>query len=141
AAPFVQQSIKQHVQDTLTSDKRLVFLVPDFFVIPQELEDDVHVVDFKTPSHKELKVIWKDHTEDFDKGSFGHFSSEDVDVIIQNSVGMTAFEFDTALALAFVENRERLSPKSKDKITPQEIINVIMKSKVETIKKTDILEL
>lgn len=139
--PYVKQFIKQHVQDALNSDKRLIWLVPDWLTVPQELEDDVYVLDYKTPSHKELKLVWDDHKLSLEKDCLTHFKNEDVDLIIQNSIGMTAMEFDSALAIAFVENKERLSSKHDNPITPQEIINVIMKAKVEVIKKTDILEL
>jgi len=140
-APDVQQYIKQMVQDALNDDRRTLIIVPEFVNIPQGIEDDVCLLEFKPPSHQELKAIWLDHKENLDATALTHIKPDQVDLLVQNAIGMTALEFDTALSIALVQNRDRLMPKSKNPVTVKDIIDVVMRTKVDVIKKTDILEL
>ncbi len=139
--PAVQQFIKSHVQYSLLKRKTLVLIIPDYVTLPQDIQDDIHIIDFKVPSHAELlDEVWSPIIEHLDEKQQPGFSKKDVNLIIQNATGMTAYEFDVALALALVEFTPQLE-KDPDQITPEHFIDFIRRNKVELIKKTDILEL
>lgn len=143
AIPGVQQFIKDHVQDALCARKYVIFVVPEDAEIPPAIEPDVHIIDFKTPSHLELRNLWEETIGLIEDNIFDHFTEEDVDLIIQNSIGMSALEFTNSLAIAIVElcaNTKGGKTKLK-KLSSTDIINVIMRTKTEVVKKTEILEL
>lgn len=136
---ILQQYIRVQVQRSLNMRQRVILLVPEHVEIPPEMESDLYIVDFKTPSHAELRTLYDDMLEAVKDDVRLDFSDEDVDLIVQNSVGMTAHEFETALAMAYVELSESI--RDEEDVTPQDFIRIVLRSKVEVIKKTDILEL
>jgi AAA+ superfamily predicted ATPase len=140
-APPIQQHIKAHVQRALSKRQRVVMLVPEGTEMPGAIEDDVYVLDFKAPSHSELRVLWENMIGNVEDECKPTFDDDDVDLIVQNSLGMTGLEFETALAMAFVELRGRMSGDEGEPVTPQDFIHIIMRSKIEVIKRTDLLEL
>jgi hypothetical protein len=113
--------------------------------IPTEIEDDIFILEFRTPSHAELRELWDVMVPALDKDWHPKwFGTDDVDVIIQNGLGMSQFEFDTALAATFVELSPRLieaNQNDEQTVTVEDFTKGIMKYKLEVIKKTDILEL
>jgi len=136
--PSIQQHIKAHVRRALEKRSRVIMLVPEGTQIPTSIEPDIHVLDFRTPSHAELRDAWDDMLSNLEEGLQPPFGDEGVDSILQNSLGMSYHEFDTALAIAFVELRERLGDGSDD-ITPHDFIEIIMRTKVEVLRKTNML--
>lgn len=144
--PAIQQHIKDMVRHAYDNEKRVILLVPESVNVPTEIEDDLYIIDFKTPSHSELKTVWNDLLDNISDGTDDTddcrpaFSMRDVDLIVQTALGMAAHEFDTAIALAFVELREKIVTDKKS-VTPHDFIAVIMREKVNVIKRTDILEL
>jgi SpoVK/Ycf46/Vps4 family AAA+-type ATPase len=149
--PSIQQFVKQHTHLLGGDDrKRLILIVPNAYTIPANMESDVQIIDFDTPSHAELKRIWNNSISDYYldaktkkplPDAFKHFSSEQVNLVVQNALGMTHYEFDNALALAAVQFRERAVSTAKDRVTVDEMVKHIMSIKIEIIKKNDLLEL
>jgi SpoVK/Ycf46/Vps4 family AAA+-type ATPase len=139
--PAFQQHIKAHVQRALSKRQRIILLCPEGAEMPSAIEDDIYVLDFKAPSHIELRGLWENMTSNVEDACKPDFDEDDVDLIVQNSLGMTGLEFETALAMAFVELRGRMSGDEEPPVEPQDFIHIIMRSKIEVIKRTDLLEL
>lgn len=140
-APPIQQHIKAHVQRALSKRQRIIMLVPEGTEMPGAIEDDVYVMDFKAPSHAELRELWDNMSGNVEDDCRPTFGDDDVDLIVQNSLGMTGLEFETALAMAYVELRDRMSADAEEPVEPHDFIKIIMRSKIEVIKRTDLLEL
>ena len=138
----IQQHIKQFTQTALECGHRIVMLCPEVTEIPLAIENDVFVIDYLTPSMVELYNIW-DNTyigEGTPNTYFKHFTEEDKKRIIQNAMGMSASEFENAIAFAMADLGETILEKPET-VKPDYIIDRLLKSKTEIIKKTDILEL
>lgn len=138
----IQQHIKQFTQTALECGHRIVMLCPEVTEIPLAIENDVFVIDYLTPSMSELYNIW-DNTyigEGTPNTYFKHFTAEDKKRIIQNAMGMSASEFENAIAFAMADLGETILEKPET-VKPDYIIDRLLKSKTEIIKKTDILEL
>lgn len=140
--PLIQQDLKDFAQKAMTEDMQLVILAPESAKIPVDLEDDVHVLDFRLPSHAELLERYESIVGDIeDADAKPSFSKDDVNAIVQNAVGMTVVEFEASLAIAIIEAYNRVEAGDIEELTPEEYIRVILRHKTEAIKKTDMLEL
>jgi len=138
----IQQHIKQFTQTALECAHRIVMLCGEGADIPPAIENDIFVIDYLTPSMAELYTVWKDTPlgEGTPASYFKHFSKEEVKKIIQNAMGMSASEFENALAFAMTDLGETLLEKPES-VKPEYLIDRLLKSKTDIIKKTDILEL
>jgi ATP-dependent 26S proteasome regulatory subunit len=137
--PSIQQHIKDHVGRAMDQTQRLFLIVPESTEIPSSIEDDVTVVDFLPPSYAELLQFWEDTIASMKPDIRPKFDEDEVDQIIQNSLGMSLLEFDTAISIGFVEAREDLSEKKR--VSADRLVKVILRHKTDIIKKTDLLEL
>lgn len=145
-APAFHQWVKYQVQKAAGGEleekrRRMILVVPETFTIPGEVENDIYIVDFKTPSHAELKEVYNRTIAAAEDGCLGYFKKADVEMIIQNAIGMAALEFEQSLAMAMVHFKERLFENHDTPVTPEEMLEEVMKSKIEVIKRTDLLEL
>jgi SpoVK/Ycf46/Vps4 family AAA+-type ATPase len=138
---MIQQDIRDFVAKAREHDHRLVFLVPENVKIPIELEDDIHVMDFRPPSHAELLDCYQQTMDSIEDSAQPDFDAGQIDTIVQNAVGMTINEFETALALGIVETQNVIETREDGEQHPDDYIKVVLKHKTEAIKKTDILEL
>lgn len=138
----IQQHIKQFTQTALECAHRIVMLCQEGADIPPAIENDVFVIDYLTPSMSELYSIWENTPlgDGTPATYFKHFSKEEVKKIIQNAMGMSASEFENALAFAMTDLGEILLTKPES-VKPEYIIDRLLKAKTDIIKKTDILEL
>ena len=134
--PSMIQSIKEFAVSFSENHKRLVLIVPPDYELPIELEDDVAMIDFDVPSYAELAEQIDQVLGGIPQEKVPSFSDEDRDRIVSIGIGMTMTEFDNALSRALVEGRTELPDLSIDSVA-----DVLSACKVETIKKTDVLEL
>jgi SpoVK/Ycf46/Vps4 family AAA+-type ATPase len=139
--PLIQQYIKDFGNKAREFDQRLVLLVPDTVKIPVELEDELHVMDYRPPSHAELLECYQSVFGGIEEKARPDFTDAQVGTIIQNAVGMTWLEFETAISLGIVEMQNILDERADKEQHPEDYIKVILKHKTEAIKKTDLLEL
>lgn len=135
----VQQYIKDIARKALSAQHRLVILAPEGTMLKPEIEDDVYILDFKLPSHAELVDSYSTLMTAIETTYRPEFSEEEIDQIVQNAVGMTTTEFETALSLVTLELRGKFDEGAD--IVPQDYIDRVLQHKVEALKKTDILEL
>lgn len=137
AQAFVMvQIIKEYCQTLCEGFQRLVLLVPPSFALPEELEDDVVIIDFDAPSYAELaeqlpRVLG---TVD-DDAQTPQIDDALSDRIVSAGAGMTAHEFDNAVARAMVSQGETLPA-----IDAEDFVKVIRDVKTEVVKRSEILE-
>ena len=133
--PFVVQ-IKEYARMFPETTTRLILLVPPGFTLPPELEDDVPILDFDTPSYAETKSVFEETISAVKLDNRPRLSADDLDSLISASSGLTAHEAETALSRAMIENSANLKNASAE-----DLRKIIMEVKVEAVKKTDILEI
>ncbi len=134
--PAMIQCIKEYAVAFAESHKRLVIIVPQDYEIPIELEDDVSLVEFDVPSYAELAGQIDEVLGSIPSEKAPTFSHDDRDRIVSIGIGMTMTEFNNALSRSLVEGRTKLPNIGID-----DVLEVLAGCKVETIKKTDVLEL
>jgi len=147
--PLIQQYVKDFAIRALEAPQRLVMLCTDNAVLPNEIRDDVQILDFKTPSHHELVKAWEGMLaifEGFGADARPEFDEDQIDLVVQNAVGMTQYEFEQAVSIAAIGFAKRVATAQEageelPLCTPDEFVRVILEQKVEVIKQTDILEL
>lgn len=132
--PFVAM-VKEYAKTFAEGKKRLALIVPPGVTLPPELEDDITIVDFDTPSHRELADSLGRVLMAVPAQKQPNLSEEDRDRLLAASAGLTAHEAEAAFSRAIVENRAKLP-----RVTADELASVVLAVKVEAVRKTDILE-
>lgn len=139
--PYLKQAInflsqvKEYAKDFTEVDKRLILITPPGYSLPQELEDDVTILDFDAPSYAELKRCFAGMFDNLDAKKRPTIDDTGMDLLLSASAGLTAHEAEAALSRSIVENGARLRSASAD-----DLKKIIMDVKVEAVRKTDILE-
>lgn len=134
--PAMLQSIKEYCRSmSRSTEQRLILVAPLGYQLPAELEDDVTILDFDVPSYAELGKSLNDQLGDLPPAKRPAIEDDDKDRIIAAGSGMTAHEFETALARALVTNRTKLPNIGAD-----EIASEVMKVKIEVVKRSEVLE-
>ncbi|AHC30467.1 AAA+ family ATPase [Rhizobium phage vB_RleS_L338C] len=134
ANPVTIQIIKEYCRLFTQNEKRLILLAPLGYSLPQELEEDVLILDFDTPSHAEMGDIYDVVMEGFgDKKP--NFNKDAKNRTLAAAAGMSQQEFETSLSRAVVTHRKHLP-----NVDPDLIIGEVMQSKVEVVKRSEVLE-
>jgi len=133
--PPMVVALKQFSERFATNRKRLALIVPLGFSLPPELEDDVLILDFDTPSAGELSESISSVTDTISEKNRPRFAPSDRDRLIAVMSGMTAFEAETALSRALIENKKLLPD-----VPIEQISEIVTQVKVEVVKRTEILE-
>jgi SpoVK/Ycf46/Vps4 family AAA+-type ATPase len=110
-------------------------LVPPGTSLPVELEDDITILDFDPPSYSELRGIYANIIDGLRPEKRPQLDTEGMERILSAGIGLTHAEAETALSRAIVAHKPRLP-----NVTADDLANDIMKVKVESVKKTEILE-
>jgi SpoVK/Ycf46/Vps4 family AAA+-type ATPase len=131
--------IKGYCHSLPSGKNRLVMIVPEGFNMPPELEDDITVLDFCVPAHKELIDRFHSLCEELEIESHP-FSDEDISSIAAAGLGMTQLDFDQSVSLAITEHAID-GNFTKITATIDQFIKVIYRAKVEAVKRTNMLEL
>lgn len=139
--PVVQQDIRDFIAKSREYSHRLALIVPENVKLPSEIEDEMHVLDFRPPSHAELLDCYNQTIDGINTEAQPDFKDAEIEQIIQNAVGMTLNEFETALALGIVETSLLIDKREGGEQFIEDYIKVILQHKTEAIKRTDILEL
>lgn len=136
--PALQQHIKNLTQHCIDNQKRVVFIWPESVNIPPAIEDDLQLLDFKTPSLAELREVWEREIANIDEDYRPNFDDDGVGVVLRSALGMSQQEFANSTAIALVELSTRIDRKE---IEPMDFSRIILRNKTDIIKRTDILEL
>lgn len=129
------QQIKEYAKTFPEGRKRLVLVTPPGFAPTVELEDDLTILDFDTPSYKEINDAFARTFASLSEAKRPKLKEDEKDRLMSAATGLTASEAETALARAFVEHRMKLP-----NVTVDDLSKVIMDVKIEAVRKTDILE-
>lgn len=134
ANPVTIQIIKEYCRLFTQNEKRLILLAPLGYSLPSELEEDVLILDFDTPSHSEMTDIYSVVMEGFGNKR-PKFERDAQDRILAAAAGMSQQEFETSLSRAVVTHRKLLP-----NVDPALIIEEVMKAKIEVVKRSEVLE-
>jgi AAA+ superfamily predicted ATPase len=134
--PGMVQLLKEYVQNFPSKGKRLYLIVPIDYTLPQELVDDIVIVDFTTPTEAERITTYSHIISQMDESKRPRFSKEDVKQIVDICSGMTQGEVGSAISRALSENRLLLPNVPLDKF-----IGVLASIKTEAVRRSEVLEL
>lgn len=136
--PGIQQHVKNLTQHCIDNQKRIIFVFPEITTIPGTIEDDIFLLDFKTPSMAELREVWDREIANVDTEYQPEFDEDQINTIMRSALGMTVQEFSNAVAVTLVEKSKALEEKT---VEPMDFSRIILRNKTEIIKRADILEL
>jgi len=135
--PLLVQLLQQYVDDFSRTHQRLVLLVPEGFSLPQELQNDVQILDFPLPSEGEIAESLKLIIEDSLSGSKEEvFDDREKALLARNAAGMTQVEVESSYAKAIATNADTWPATEFAPFNA-----TVMKSKTEVIKRSEVLEL
>lgn len=134
--PTMIHCIKEYSKLFVEGKRRLVLILPVGYEVPQELEDDVVILDFDPPSRSELRHSYEWLLSGIDESRRPQYSEEEMDRILSAGAGMVASEFSMAVSRALMEYRSDLP-----NITIDNMVGVIMEVKTETVRKSEVLSL
>lgn len=133
--PPAIQTLKEYAAAFTKDDRRLVLVVPEAYQVPQELTDDVTVLDFTPPGQDELLQSATTTLEQVNGGTCP-YSDTELNRIVSAGLGMTLAEFEKTLSRAIVENEDTFPE------TPiSDFLKVVMKAKTEVVSRTEVLAL
>lgn len=121
-AVLLSRKIRNLIPKFKAQGKTLVILSPTV-AIPNELEKEVSVIEFKLPTRDVLDIVLKGVCE-----STGKNYPSDTDMIIDSALGMTAFEAENAFCISLIESK---------KFDPA----VIRREKASIVRKSGLLEI
>lgn len=133
----VIQCLKEYSRDFGEVRKRLVLIVPPDFTPAIELQDDLQIIDFLPPGAAELREIYDDLMAvraDRSK-ALPKFDDDDISAVLNAGLGLTCSEFENAVARSMVIHSGDLG-----KVTVEEFTKVILDSKTEAVKRSEVLE-
>jgi AAA+ superfamily predicted ATPase len=133
--PGMMMCIKEYSRLFNENKKRLILVTPTTYDLPTELEDDIAILDYETPSYAELSTGYDKLLTSLRSDRVPQFSDEDKDRILAAGAGMTNHEFENAVARSFITNRDALPNAGIE-----EIAGEVMKVKTEVVKRSDVLE-
>ena len=129
------QIIKDYARAFPETRKRLIIITPPGWSLPQELEDDVIILDFDPPAYAELVDAYNRVLTALPADKRPRFSNENVQRIIAAGTGMTAHEFESAVARAGITLRAKLPD-----VTVDEFSSLILGVKTEVVRRSEVLE-
>jgi predicted kinase len=141
--PMLMRCVKEYSRVFSNNEYRLIIVVPEVFECPHSLSSEISIVDFDLPSRDELgesldKVVRSSFVDD--KGNpmkyEEPFDDDERALILNAAVGMTSMEAETAMARSIVQNEATWPKTSVD-----DFARVIMTTKTEVIKRSNVLEL
>lgn len=130
------QCVKEYSKSFPVGQRRLILLTTFGYTLPEELQDDVVIIDFDPPSFAELKESFVRLIEGINPAKRPRFSSDEIDQIISNGAGMTQHEFENAVSRALVTKRALLP-----QLPVTDMSHLVGEVKTEVVKRSEVLEL
>lgn len=142
-APDFQEQVRAFSDKAMGFDCRLILLCNEQAELPTNLQNNVKVLDFLAPNAPELYEecieTLRSITITEDEGI--EFDEHQLAAIVQNGLGMSVFEFNSALTRGIVKQTEDGSVESADDLDHSVIIQTIIEQKSEVVRKSQCLEL
>lgn len=135
--PF-NQLIKHYVRMFAETQQRLFMVVPEGFVPPAEISNDVTIVDFPLPSPEELRVSLDNViAASFAEGEETRvYGDEQMTTLVSNASGMTQLEAENAFGQCIVTHKNTWPS------TPFDDFNaVLLECKTSVVKRSEVLEM
>jgi len=120
------------------NSRRVFISVPETFVVPEELEHDIPVIDLDLPDAKELEDVIQQLMLDEGENRAGQpqtYPPEEMRALAQAAAGLTLLECEAAVSTAMIEHRELL-PAIPFRTFHASVMNV----KAEAVKSSGFLE-
>lgn len=139
-AAFLQ--LIKHYAHELTGEKdyTIVLSVPEGTQIPHEIEDDVKLLAFNVPSSEELAErttsVLEHRKQQVGADKFKLFKPATVLEIAKAGQGLSLLDFEHALDLGLLRN-----VMHADKPSAKKVAATIRRSKVDVVKRSQVLEL
>lgn len=111
----------------LKSKGQVLVILSHTVDIPEEINKEITVINFKLPGHEELRVVLKGSVESAAEKKPIKYPKADEEAILNAALGMTAFEAENAFSVSLVE------AKCFDPL-------IIQREKAAIVKKTGLLE-
>lgn len=136
--PGFIQCLKHYVRAFAETKQRVVLLVPESYLPPLELQNDLMILNFPLPAADEIEQSLRQIISDgMDEGTkLDPFKPKQIEVLVANAQGMTKLESENAFAEAIITNRETW-PKTSLK----DFNKVLLECKVDVVKRSEVLEL
>jgi SpoVK/Ycf46/Vps4 family AAA+-type ATPase len=138
--PPVNQYIREYSSKFSKSKHRLVLIAGAEYSLPDELKDEVAVVDFDIPTTKDLGSSYSSVIEvgnemaEVSKGP--QFTDDELKRLRSAGQGITVQEFESALSQTIIKNREQYPNIPFDTFLAD-----LMKAKTEVVRRSEILEI
>lgn len=131
------QLLKEYSREFMSDFRRLVLLVPEGFILPPELQNDIVVHDLELPNRVDLKSVYDMVAHNMEgAGNTLDFDDCEKELLLSSGAGMTEVEFDNALNRAIMENRD-----SWGELTIEQVNDSVLRTKTEVVKRSEVLEL
>lgn len=130
------QVVKNYTKMFPETRKRLILVTTPGWNLPVELEDDVVILDFDSPSYSELNDAYERVVSGIkNEARKPRFTQSDMERIMSAGAGMTAHEFENSVSRALITVRQQLPNVAID-----DFCDVIMELKTEVVKRSEVLE-
>lgn len=137
--PVMVAMLRQYAYQFATSEKRLVIVTPESFVLPAELQHDIPVIDYELPDRDEIASILDEVIE----GAFPTnneptevFTAHEKEALVSSASGMTRLEAESAFAQAIVRNLD-----SFPEVPFDDFNRIVLSTKTDVVKRSEVLEL
>jgi SpoVK/Ycf46/Vps4 family AAA+-type ATPase len=138
--PPVNQFLRKYARQFVETDTRIVFLVPDTYSVPDNMKDELAVLDFELPTQQELRESYDDIIENInnarDVAEGPDFTDDQFKRLLSAGQGIILPEFEAVVSKTIVQNRDRYPD-----IPFEEFMRSLMAAKTEVVKRSEILEI
>jgi SpoVK/Ycf46/Vps4 family AAA+-type ATPase len=137
-----QTCLRKQAQRAVSSANvahRLFLVVPNSATIPDNLAPIMHVIEYGYPTRDELNQSLDDIITGLEDEDQPSIEDDEREAIISNGQGMTAYAFETAIAVAITEYG--VTHSSLQGFGAEDIIASIRNYKTAMLRKTNVLEL
>lgn len=130
------QTMKEYCRLFPETKKRLVLITTPTWELPEELTDDVVILDFDVPSYAELGETYDKLMASVPQAKRPAFNEDQKDRILSAGAGMTNHEFENAVSRALVTLRAQLP-----RVEISDFADIVMRVKTEVVKRSEVLEI
>lgn len=136
----VLQWVKEYAHTLTVHRKRLILIVPPSFQLPEELQEDVTILDFEPPSYAELSErlteLIKIANDTLSQSKQVSVDDNQREQLLSAAAGMTEAEFSNAFSRALIEHKDKFGTPD----LPSAVQLSVMRAKTEVVKRSACLE-
>jgi AAA+ superfamily predicted ATPase len=129
------QILKEYAQKFPRTSKRVVLVVPETWSLPEELQNDIVVLDFEPPSEVERLTAYNRLVANIEPARRPNYTPADLNRILSVGAGLTRHEFVGTVAQALAEGRQLLPNLPIDSFC-----NTLAQAKVAAVRRSEVLD-